>query len=163
MFSIGDTVCYPLHGVGRIESIEDRQVLEKKATYYVIALNNTRMTAMLPVSTAAEVGLRHIISAAECDKVIDYLKTAEVGIGDSNWNQRYRDNMEKLRRGDPFNVIDVILCLTKRNRMRTLSSGERKMLSNAKSILVSEISAVSGKSIDECEKWLFKGLPEGRI
>ena len=163
MFSIGDTVCYPLHGVGKIESIEDRQVLEKKATYYVIALNNTRMTAMLPVATAEEVGLRHIISPAECDKVIDYIKTANVGIGDPNWNQRYRDNMEKLRRGDPFSVIDVILCLTKRNRMRTLSSGERKMLSNAKSILVSEISAVTGKSVDDCEKWAFEGLPEARI
>lgn len=155
MFSIGDTVCYPLHGVGRIESIEERQVLDKTATYYVISLNDTRMTALLPVDSAESVGLRHIIDPSECADINKYFKTAEADIGDSNWNQRYRDNMEKLRKGDLRSVIDVILCLTKRNKMRTLSSGERKMLSNAKSILTAEISAVSGKSSDEVERWFF--------
>lgn len=152
MFSVGDTVCYPLHGVGRIEAIEDRQVLGQTDMYYVIRLTNTRLTAMLPVNNAEAVGLRHIISPEECDELIRYYNTAEVNIGDSNWNQRYRDNMEKLRRGDPHSVIDVILCLRKRNMMRSLSSGERKMLSNARSILISEVVAVTGKPVDEVEK-----------
>lgn len=156
MFSIGDTVCYPLHGVGKIESIEDHDVLNKTTTYYVISLMNTRMTAMLPVDSAESVGLRPIIDPSLCEKAIAYFHSAKPNIGSSNWNQRYRDNMEKLRKGDPYNVIDVILCLGTRNKMRTLSSGERKMLSNAKSILSAEISAVSGRPIGEIESELFK-------
>lgn len=155
MFSVGDTVCYPLHGVGIIESIEEHEVLNKTANYYVIRLTNTKMTALLPVDNAEYVGLRHIIDASECDELVSYYKTATADIGDSNWNQRYRDNMEKLRKGDLHNVIDVILCLSKRNTMRTLSSGERKMLSNAKNILSAEIAAVSGKNLDEVENWFF--------
>lgn len=158
MFSIGDTVCYPLHGVGKIESIEDRAVLDKTATYYVISLMNTRMTALLPVDAAESVGLRSIIDASLCDELYEYISTAPADIGSSNWNQRYRDNMEKLRKGDPHSVIDVILCLSKRGKMRNLSSGERKMLSNAKAILSAEISAASGKNINEIESVLYKDI-----
>ena len=155
MFSIGDIVCYPLHGVGKIEAIEEREVLNKSTTYYVISLANTRMTALLPVDSAEAVGLRPIISPDECTAIYDYYKTADPGIGSSNWNQRYRDNMEKLRKGDPRSVADVILCLAKRSLMRTLSSGERKMLSNARGILAAEIAAVTKRSLDEVEKDLF--------
>ncbi len=158
MFSIGDTVCYPLHGVGKIESIEERDVLNKTATYYVISLMNTRMTAMLPVESAESVGLRPIVDPSLCDNIYAYFKTTDADIGSSNWNQRYRDNMEKLRKGDPFSVIDVILCLSKRGRMRNLSSGERKMLANAKAILAAEIAASSGRSIGEIESELYKDI-----
>ena len=152
MFSVGDTVCYPLHGVGTIEAIEEREVYDRTATYYVIRLTNTRMTALLPIETAEQVGLRSIIPAELYPKLLEYFKTAEADIGDSNWNQRYRENMEKLRKGDLFNVIDVILCLSKRNRMRALSSQERKMLSNARSILLAELAVATGKPADEIEK-----------
>jgi Transcriptional regulators, similar to M. xanthus CarD len=158
MFSIGDTVCYPLHGVGTIESIEERSVLDKVSTYYVISLMNTRMTALLPVDSAEVVGLRSIIDPSLCDELYAYFRTADADIGSSNWNQRYRDNMEKLRKGDPHSVIDVILCLSKRGRIRSLSSGERKMLANAKAILAAEIAASSGRKIEEIESELYQDI-----
>jgi CarD family transcriptional regulator len=151
MFSIGDTVCYPLHGVGTIEAIEERDVLGKITTYYVLRLINTRLTAMLPVDNAESVGLRRIITKQECEELFEYYRTAQPCLGSANWNQRYRDNMDKLRTGDPKTVVDVMLCLGKRNSIRTLSSGERKMLSNAKSILCTEISVVLDKQIEEIE------------
>ncbi len=152
MFSIGDTVCYPLHGVGTIEAIEERKVYDRTATYYVIRLTNTRMTALLPIETAESVGLRWVVSGEIYPDLVRYYKTTDADIGDSNWNQRYRDNMEKLRKGDPYSLIDVILCLTKRNRMRALSSQERKMLSNAKSILVAELAVATGLPGEEIEQ-----------
>ena len=151
MFSIGETVCYPLHGVGTIEKIERNDVLGKSTLYYVIRLINTRMTAMLPVETAESVGLRTVVRAEECEALFDYYKTAEPCIGSPNWNQRYRENMEKLRLGDPKSVIDVILCRGKRNSVRTLSSGERKMLSNARNILATEVAVALGKTQAEVE------------
>lgn len=151
MFSLGDTVCYPLHGIGTIESIEARDVLGKTTTYYVIRLINTKLTAMLPVDTAESVGLRRIVTPEECEALFEYYRTADPCLGNSNWNQRYRENMDKLRQGDPKSVIDVMLCLDKRNSIRTLSSGERKMLSNAKAILCTEISVVLNKPVEEIE------------
>ena len=151
MFSIGDTVCYPLHGVGTIEAIEERDVLGKITTYYVLRLINTRLTAMLPVDNAESVGLRRIITEQECEELFEYYRTAQPCLGSANWNQRYRDNMDKLRTGDPKTVVDVMLCLGKRNSIRTLSSGERKMLSNAKNILCTEISVVLEKPVEEIE------------
>ncbi len=151
MFSIGDTVCYPLHGIGTIEAIEDRDVLGKTTTYYILRLINTKLTAMLPVDNAEAVGLRRIITPEECEKLFEYYRTTSPCLGSANWNQRYRENMEKLRTGNPETVIDVMLCLDKRNSIRTLSSGERKMLSNAKSILCTEIAVVLNKPIEEIE------------
>ena len=151
MFSIGDTVCYPLHGVGKIIAIEDKEVCGRSSTYYVIQSVTQKMTILLPIETAESAGLRSVVSPDMYPKFLEYYKTAEVNIGDSNWNQRYRENMAKLRSGDLFSVIDVILCLTKRNSMRTLSSQERKMLLNARSVLSSELAESTGKSEQEIE------------
>lgn len=140
MFSIGETVCYPMHGIGAIEAIEEQQVLGKTAEYYIIRFIDNRVIAMVPVATAEQVGLRHIISADEGLDVIEYFKNAKPDMGSNNWNQRYRDNMDKLKRGTPRDVADVILGLSKRNSVKGLSSGERRMLTTATAILVSELS-----------------------
>ena len=56
-----------------------------------------------------------------------------------NWNRRYRENMERLKSGDLFQVACVVKGLMLRDVDRGLSTGERKMLHNAKQIMISEI------------------------
>lgn len=154
MFSIGDIVCYPMHGIGTIEAIEDRDVLGVSSNYYIIRFVNNRMTAMIPVNTSERVGLRSIISTEECEKVIEYYLSAAPESGSDNWNQRYRDNLDKLREGDLYSIVDVILCLNVRHGGRGLSSGERKMLSTARSILITELAVVSGRETADVEAML---------
>ena len=100
VFQIGDMVCYPMHGVGVVESIEEQSVLGETAKYYMLRFVMGRMSAMVPVETAEAVGLRKLVCAGECEKVVAFL--AEEGCSDEseNWNQRYRDNLNKLRVGD---------------------------------------------------------------
>ena len=57
----------------------------------------------------------------------------------TNWNRRYRNNLEKIRSGDIFEVAGVVRNLTARDKEKGLSSGERKMLDTAREILVSEL------------------------
>ena len=57
MFQIGDYVCYPMHGVGTVESIEEQTVLGETSKYYLLRFTYNRMTAMIPVSNADAVGL----------------------------------------------------------------------------------------------------------
>jgi CarD family transcriptional regulator len=133
-----------MHGVGVVEAVQEQEVLGEKARYYTLRFVLGRMTAMVPVATAGDVGLRAVISADECDKVQAYLLEESVEESD-NWNQRYRDNLERLRQGDIYGVADVVKSLLSREREKGLSAGERKMFLTAKQVLLAELSAASGK------------------
>lgn len=148
VFRPGDRICYPMHGVGVVEAIEERSVLGKEAQYYVLRFVAGKMTALVPVDTADQVGLRAIIPTKECDCVIKYLKETPCPESD-NWNQRYRDNYAKLRGGNIYDVADVVKCLKKRDSGKGLSAGERKMLLTAQQVLLAELSTASGRDEDE--------------
>lgn len=151
MFSIGDMICYPMHGVGTVEGIVSQTVLGVTADYYSLKFITGKMTALIPVSTAEKVGLRPLICAEECEKVFAYMK--EPGVrGSDNWNQRYRENMDKMRSGTVYDVADVVKCLKLREQERGLSAGERKMLSTARLIIAGELATVLGADVEEMEK-----------
>ena len=143
MFSIGDLICYPMHGVGTVEGIVSQTVLGVTADYYSLRFQNGKMTALIPVATAEQVGLRSLIDENECRDVIEYMKKPGER-GSDNWNQRYRDNMEKMRSGNIYAVADVAKCLIIRECEKGLSAGERKMLAQAKLIILGELATVLG-------------------
>lgn len=149
MFSIGDVVCYPMHGVGVVEAIQEQTILGETSRYYLLRFFEGRMTALVPVKTADSVGLRTLADADTCAKVVEFLKTEECSAESDNWNQRYRENLEKLKGGDILVVADVVKCLRKRERERGLSAGERKMFLTARQVLVAELAASTGH--DEAE------------
>ena len=143
MFSIGDLVCYPMHGVGTIEGIVSQTVLGVTADYYSLRFVNGKMTALIPVATAESVGLRALIGKDECDKVLSYMSLPGER-GSDNWNQRYCENMDKMRTGSIYKVADVVKCLKLREAEKGLSAGERKMLATAKLIIAGELATVLG-------------------
>ena len=146
MFKIGDRVVYPMHGAGLVESIEDRTILGEVRSYYIVRIKHGNMQVMVPVSGAEAVGLRGIVEAKALDPVYAELG-AESTPMDENWNRRNRENMEKLKTGDLSKVAEVIRNLTRVDRVKKLSTGEKKLLNNARMILSSEMSMVLG--IDE--------------
>ena len=148
MFAIGDNVSYPLHGTGVIEKIEQKQVLGETRSYYIIRITKGNMQVMVPVEGSENVGLRPIVSPDVFDSVYSTL-SAESTPMDENWNRRNRDNMEKLRTGDLTLVAAVIRNLVRIDRSKKLSTGEKKLLSDAKYILASEMKAVLGLSEEE--------------
>jgi len=148
VFHVGESVCYPMHGVGVVENIEERTVLGETAQYYVLRFIANRMTAMVPVAAADAVGIRSIIRETECAPVLEYM-TGEPCEESANWNQRYRDNLAKLKGGDIYDVADVIKCLKKRDAEKGLSAGERKMLMTARQVLLGELAAASGRDAEE--------------
>ncbi|HMM31549.1 MAG TPA: CarD family transcriptional regulator [Clostridia bacterium] len=148
MFQLGDQICYPMHGVGVVEAIEERTVLGKQAQYYVLRFVVGKMTALVPVESAEQVGLRAIIPTNECDGVLRYLRQ-EPCRESENWNQRYRDNYAKLRGGNIYDVADVVKCLKRRDSEKGLSAGERKMLLTAWQVLCAELCTASGCGEDE--------------
>jgi CarD family transcriptional regulator len=72
----------------------------------------------------------------------------------ANWNKRYQENMLRLKSGDLYEVARVIKSLMHRDMLRGLSTGERKMLHNARQIMLSEIVLVEACDYKEIESKL---------
>lgn len=149
MFFVGDTVCYPMNGVGLIEAIEQKTVSGETNDYYRLRFETGRLTVLVPVRNAENMGLRHLSSPDICEKVVSFLKEGTCSIESNNWNQRYRDNYEKLKSGDILIVADVVKSLHKREKSKGLSAGERKMYLTAKQVLMTELSTSTGRSQTE--------------
>lgn len=149
MFNVGDLVCYPMHGVGVVEAIDEQKVLGETAQYYQLRFIMGRMTAMIPVKSADAVGLRHLVDMDTCNEVIDFLKNDDYMSESDNWNQRYRENLEKMRGGDIRIVAEVVKCLMRRDKGKGLSAGERKMYLTARQVLIAELAAASGREESE--------------
>ncbi|HEX3043628.1 MAG TPA: CarD family transcriptional regulator [Bacillota bacterium] len=146
MFNIGDKVVYPMHGAGIIESIEEKEISGEKLRYYIIKLPMGEMKAMVPLNKVKEVGLRQVINEGEILRVLEVLR-ADSSTMPPNWNHRYRVNLEKIKSGSIFEVAEVVRNLLSRDREKGLSTGEKKMLENARRILVSEL--VLAKNVTE--------------
>ncbi|MDO4493299.1 MAG: CarD family transcriptional regulator [Clostridia bacterium] len=151
MYRIGDQVCYPMHGVGTVEAIEEQSVLGQQKEYYVLRFVIGRMTALVPVEGAGSVGLRPVSGREECDRVLTYLESGNVEEETVNWNKRYRDNMDKLKEGSLMNVAEVVKSLLARDKRKGLSTGERKMLITARQVLLTELTVASGLPCETLE------------
>lgn len=138
MFSIGDKILYPMHGAGIIEDIEKKDILGEVREYYILKLPYGDMNIMIPVEKCEDIGVRNIIDEGDIDAVFTLLKEQSSQMS-NNWNKRYRENMDKLKTGDIFQVAEVVRNLVRVDRIKKLSTGERKMLVNAKQILESEL------------------------
>ncbi len=145
MFNIGDKVAYPLYGAGIIEAIEEKHILQQIKRYYVLKFAVGGMKVLIPVDAAGFVGLRLIIHKDECGKVMDIITREGQNGHTSNWNRRYRENMDKLKTGDIFEVAEVVKGLLRRNKEKGLSSGEKRMMNQSLQILISELSLSSGE------------------
>ncbi|HEY8448863.1 MAG TPA: CarD family transcriptional regulator [Bacillota bacterium] len=159
MFKVGDKVVYPMHGAGVIEAIEEKEVLGERQTYYIMRLPIGDMTVMIPTEGAEEIGIREVIDDRRLDEVLAILRADQSKMS-SNWNRRYRANTEKLKTGDIFDVAEVVRNLTIRDREKGLSTGERKMLDNARQILISELVLAKDISEQEAERLLAEVLSE---
>lgn len=151
MFNVGDKIVYPMHGAGIIESIEEKEILGQKQKYYIMKMPVGDIKVMIPTNNARDIGIRGIIDK---EKATQVLGTLEDGLSfmNTNWNKRYRENMEKIKSGNIFEVADVVKNLAHRDKEKGLSTGERKMLNNARQILISELVLANEMEQSEVEQ-----------
>ena len=150
MFNVGDKIVYPMHGAGTIDAIEQKDILGEKQDYYIIKMPG-EVKVMVPIAKASDVGVRSVINKEEAGKVLQVLEANETEMSNS-WNKRYKENMDKMKTGDIYEVADVVRNLSYKQKEKGLSTGEKKMLNNAKQILVSELVLVENTTNAEMEK-----------
>lgn len=150
MFNVGDKIVHPMHGAGTISAIEEKDINNEIEQYYVISMPG-EVKVMVPIAKAEQIGVRNIIDETEVNKVLGILEENETEMS-NNWNKRYRDNMDKMRSGNIYEVADVVRNLSFKQKEKGLSTGEKKMLNNAKQILVSELVLAEHTTKEEIEK-----------
>ena len=159
MFKVGDKIVYPMHGAGTIESIEEREILGEKQKYYIMKMPVGDIKVMVPTKNAELIGVRDVIGGDVAESVLDVLSAMPTDMS-SNWNKRYRDNQDKMKSGDICEVADVVRNLTFRQKDKGLATGEKKMLSNAKQILISELVLAEAMTKEQVETLIDEKIEE---
>ena len=151
MFKVGDYIVYPMYGAGIITEIVEKDFLGEMRMYYNVSLPYCRMEASVPVDNCEKLGVRPIIDPARIDEVIEVLK-GDTEPMNPNWNKRYRENTERMQTGDILEVAAVVRNLVRTDRLKPLSTGEKKLLSTAKQILESELIYSAGYTMEEADE-----------
>ena len=153
MFAIGDKIVYPMHGVGIIEDIEQKEILGEVREYYVLHIPFGDMRVMVPVAASGEVGIRHIVDTETAMLAIQILSAPSTEMP-PNWNKRYKENADKLKTGDIFEIAEVVRNLTRQDREKKLSTGEKKLLDSAKQVFVSAIMLVNSMTEEQVNQMI---------
>jgi len=140
MFKVGDRAVYPGQGVAEITGIESKQISGNTVVLYMLRVLDTDKKIMIPVSKVRSVGLRKVIGNEEIEQVYDVLRDQNHKVDRQTWNRRYRRYVEKINTGSLFDIAEVLRDLSRLKYTKSLSFGERKMLDQARTLLVKELS-----------------------
>ncbi|HEX9775580.1 MAG TPA: CarD family transcriptional regulator [Actinomycetota bacterium] len=157
-FRVGDKVVYPQHGAAVIEGIQEREIEGENRKYWVIRLSYGDLTLMVPTDGAEEVGLRGVVPKKELEQVFKVLQSKKQAPAPSNWSRRFKGHVEKLRSGDIYQVAEVVRNLSHRDVDKGLSAGEKRMLTRARQILVSELTFAANVKEEKAEAMLDEVL-----
>jgi CarD family transcriptional regulator len=136
---VGQKVSYPSQGVCLVEDIGNRTVGERSIQFYSLRVLSDNSTILVPMDNAESVGIRPIISAIQCDALIDKLSTDFEAVS-CDWKTRSRGFTEQLQSGDVFEAADVLKKLTFLSHEKKLSFREQTLLEKSKFLIVSEIT-----------------------
>ena len=142
-FKVGETVVYPHHGAAYIEDISEKMIRGEKRLYLTLRIVQGDLTIQVPADSLEEVSVRDVSNDEQLEKVFSILREEDVD-EPQNWSRRFKANGEKLTSGDVNKVAEVVRDLTRRNGEKGLSAGEKRMLSQARAILCSEVALARG-------------------
>ena len=154
-YSIGDKIVYPMHGAGIIVDRVDKKIMDEVRCYFIVKSPVSEMVAMLPVENMDTIGVRDVMTSMDADALLDEIKNMNA-IENANWNKRYRENMEKLKDGTISEIAQIAKSLMTRDK--SLSTGERKVMINAKNAVLSEIMLAKCISLREAEDELKESV-----
>ena len=140
-FKVGEIVVYPKHGVGEITRIESMKLSNIKSKFYVVKMEQAKLTIRVPLEKKQEVGLRKISSKKNIDQIYNILKS-KPKIRRIMWSRRAQEYDTKIYSGDPLKIAEVIRDLFRKDSQPEQSYSERQMFQMALERLAREVAAV---------------------
>ncbi len=156
-FKVGEHVVYPLQGVGIIKDITEREIRGKKTTVYIIYIDISDMTVIIPVGKAEEAGIRGLCTPSKAKKVLESISSNYEPLN-VDWKARYQMNVELVREGSLESVSKVVQGLYHRSKIKELPVQERKLYDSAFRLLVDECAFSLHKKPEDIEKEIFISL-----
>ncbi len=162
IFSIGDKVVYPNHGVGVIEQISSRTIGSQIERFYLLKIKASSLKVMVPFHNVGSVGLRRVIRNGEVQTILDFLSDGKCE-NHADWKNRFKENSDKMRTGSLIDVAEVLKGLLLLGQGKPLSFREKKMLERARYLLVSELAMAKNFEEPEVEDMLNKALSKCKL
>jgi CarD family transcriptional regulator len=146
IFKVGEKAVHPAHGVGEVTAIEQREIGGTRGTFYVLRILDNGMKVMVPTAAATQVGLRGIMSEKEANAILTTMRAREVAVDVQPWSRRFRVYTEMIKSGSPVEVAKVLRDMNRLKFDKDLSFGERRLLDQAKSLLMKELAFAKKKT-----------------
>jgi CarD family transcriptional regulator len=156
-FQVDQKIVYPSQGVGIIKSIEEKPFKEQKILYYVIYLEVSDMTIMVPVDKAEGLGIRPIVAKDEAIRALELISEDYEPIP-SDWKLRYQMNLDLLKKGSVMDIATIVRSLYHRSKVKELPILERKLYDSALKLLEDEVAFSLRKNKEEVESMIFARL-----
>ena len=147
VFSAGDFVVYPTHGVGRVLEIEMRVIAEQKLQLYVISFERDRMTLRVPTDKVDSAGLRKLSTRKMMETALVTLK-GRARVKRTMWSRRAQEYEAKINSGDPISIAEVVRDLHRNVGQPDQSFSERQIYEAARDRLACELAAVERTDVD---------------
>ena len=140
-FKEGEIVVYPKHGVGEVVNIETMEIASIKTNFYVVKMEQAKLTIHVPLDKQHEVGLRKISTKKIIDEIYEILKL-KPKVRRIMWSRRAQEYDAKIFSGDPIKIAEVVRDLFRKNSQPEQSYSERQMFQIALERLAREVAAV---------------------
>jgi len=157
LFQIGEKVVYPNHGVGVIENVSFRSFGCQYERFYLLRLLCSSLTVMVPCSHVEHLGLRKVTRNGEMARVLDFLSCGRCK-SKGDWKERFKESSEKMRTGNMLQMAEVLKGLLVLQLTKPLSFREKKMLDQARRMLITEIAVSRARTEAEAARMLQKAL-----
>ena len=150
-FRANDFVVYPAHGVGKIVSIEEREVAGVALEMFVISFEQDKMTLRVPTAKVASTGMRTLSSPDVVGKALDVLK-GRARVKRAMWSRRAMEYEAKINSGDLIAIAEVVRDLFRAESQPEQSYSERQLFEAAFERLTREVAAVEKIKEEEAAK-----------
>lgn len=152
MFKVGEVVFCAMRGIGVVEAIEMREVLNESREYIIIQMKSPQLVMMIPTDRVDASGFRKISDKDAVDAVENILiqKNIEVDYSMDN-KKRTKYNQEKLTSGSFLSCSEVYRDLICMEKSKPLNNVEKTLLMQARKFLVDEIATIKNISTQEAD------------
>ena len=150
-FRVGQMAVHPAHGVGEVARIEQRDLGGRTTSFYVLNIGTAGLKVMVPTEAADRVGLRPVMSPESAEEILEVLAAPEVAVDLQPWNRRFRAYTEMIKSGLPTEIAKVLRDKHRLQFDKDLSFGERKLLEQARTLLVHELALAKQVPSEEIE------------
>lgn len=157
--SRGSAVHHPSHGIGKVQSIRERNFDGANGTKFAqFYFQREALTLIVPVQDAAET-VRSPVNRSQAQQILDHIESWN-GSASKQWKARAAAHQEAMDRGDPFEYAEVFKSLHWLETEGALRTTDRAHLHQAMDFLVDELSFAFNKAPDRVRDLILDAAGE---